>query len=757
MIAKRIARRAATSSPARLVRYMVAAQGGIEPESWARTADYILASKGTTTQGEKVASSRVTNCGTDDPGDATVLIQATQARNKRSQTDKTYHLVFAFPPGERPPLAVLHQIEDALCEVLGYADHQRISAVHIDTEHLHVHVAINKVHPSGLQNIEPFYDKQRLMEACERLEIQHGLTRTNHGLDDEQSYDRRNRIRLGPERKHNSRFRAFLRESYARALAEGAEAAAYDDLRALSGGGVAHGPERYSLLLPGDARHRLDARGAEYADGVRRTRDGAGRARKVSGRAGDMEAHAGIDSLVGYIAREVAAGMRGASSWQALHAVVGAHGLEIKPRGAGLVIGETGLGLWCKASACGRDLSMQALTERLGRFEPGEGKQGSPPRRYRPHPRQAHPASGALFAAYQRERQAAIATRRQGLAVIRAERAAEAERIRRWSATQRLLQKAAPRGPGRAGIAATTRAQAATARNAAKARAADATARLYQTTRLPTWNQWLMQRAEGGDVEALGVLRAREARAEQLRGDLLTAARAEQAKTRIMESLKPQARSDGTLAYRTADGGLVLERTTHVKAEKATAGAALVALTLAAERFAGQPLEVQGSEPFRQDVARLAGVHRVQVVLADPRLEAVRQAATAPERPAARPEQQARAGQGAARPPQARNTSEPESLAARRWIENRNAQRGTISSIPYHRLWTPQDAGRATYAGRRRMEDASEVLLLERADEILVKPAGARVVAKASRWQVGQSVTLDARGRFIAKTEGHER
>jgi hypothetical protein len=470
-----------------------------------------------------------------------------------------------------------------------------------------------------------------------------------------------------------------------------------------------------------------------------------------------MEAHAGIDSLVGYIAREVAAGMRGASSWQALHAVVGAHGLEIKPRGAGLVIGETGLGLWCKASACGRDLSMQALTERLGRFEPGEGKQGSPPRRYRPHPRQAHPASGALFAAYQRERQAAIATRRQGLAVIRAERAAEAERIRRWSATQRLLQKAAPRGPGRAGIAATTRAQAATARNAAKARAADATARLYQTTRLPTWNQWLMQRAEGGDVEALGVLRAREARAEQLRGDLLTAARAEQAKTRIMESLKPQARSDGTLAYRTADGGLVLERTTHVKAEKATAGAALVALTLAAERFAGQPLAVQGSEPFRQDVARLAGVHRVQVVLADPRLEAVRQAATAPEMPAARPEQQARAGQRAAGPPQARNTSEPESLAAQRWIENRNAQRGTISSIPYHRLWTPQDAGRATYAGRRKMEDASEVLLLERKDEMLVKPAGARVVAKASRWSVGQSVTLDARGRFIAKTEGHER
>lgn len=53
MIAKRVPRRAGTSSPARLVRYMVAAQGGIEPESWQRTADYILDTKGATTQGEK--------------------------------------------------------------------------------------------------------------------------------------------------------------------------------------------------------------------------------------------------------------------------------------------------------------------------------------------------------------------------------------------------------------------------------------------------------------------------------------------------------------------------------------------------------------------------------------------------------------------------------------------------------------------------------------------------------------------------------
>lgn len=175
MIAKRVPRTKGTSSPARLVRYMVAAQGGIEPESWKRTADYILDTKATTAQGEKVGSYRVTNCGTDDPAQATTIIEAIQAANTKSKADKTYHLVYSFPPGERPPLDVLHAIEDELCEAIGYADHQRISAVHIDTDHLHVHVVINKVHPTGLQNIEPFFDKQRLMEACERLEIKHGL------------------------------------------------------------------------------------------------------------------------------------------------------------------------------------------------------------------------------------------------------------------------------------------------------------------------------------------------------------------------------------------------------------------------------------------------------------------------------------------------------------------------------------------------------------------------------------------------------
>lgn len=539
MIAKRVPRRAGTSSPARLVRYMVAAQGGLEPESWKRTVDYILDSKDATTQGEKVASYRVTNCGTDDPAQATTIIEATQAANTRSKADKTYHLVFSFPPDERPPLEVLHAIEDELCEAIGYADHQRISAVHIDTDHLHVHVAINKVHPTGLQNIEPFYDKQRLMEACERLEITHGLQRTNHGLTEKRTAEMR--------------------------------------------GAVA-----------------------------------------------DMEAHAGVESLTGRIVRTVAPAMRQAATWSELHSTLAEHGLQIKPRGAGFIIGDARLGLWCKASECGRDLSMKALIDRLGPFERDKNTVPCEVRkRYEPQPRQQHPSSAALFAEYQRQRQGAITSRKQGFAAIKAERAQESERIRKWAAIQRAIIKAGRGGPVKKMLYADVQAQAEAARRANAASAEAKSKALSGGAALPNWNEWLMQCAEAGDGDALAVLRSRAEREERMRGDLLTAERAERAKTAIMESLKPQARKDGTMAYRTADGGLVLDRASHVQAATATAGAALVALSLAAERFEGQALDVRGTEQFRRDVAQLAAMHKIRVTFADPAMETTRRAAEA--------------------------------------------------------------------------------------------------------------------------------
>lgn len=786
MIAKRVPRNKATSSAARLAKYMVAAKGSIDPQSWARTADYVLDTGTKTGKGERVAGYRVTNCGTDDPAQATIVIEATQRANTRSKADKTYHLVYSFPPGETPPTDVLHAIEDELCEAIGLADHQRISAVHIDTDHLHVHVLINKVHPTGLQNIEPYFDKQRLMEACERLEIKHGLQRTNHGLTQEKQHERDDRIHLEPSTERDSRFRRYLRQSYGLTLTDPPEARTLNGLRHLSRCHMARAGEGSAVLLPGNARAGVVGAGEEQTDSVRRPRDGhraddgreGGSGGLGGGRPADMEAHAAVESLAGYVAREVAPGIRKATSWAEVHSVLGEHGLEIKLQGAGLVIGDPGIPLWTRASQCGRDLSFKALTDRLGPFQAsetqrersaqGQGPETQRPRRgYAPKPTQPHAASAGLFAEYQRERQANIVKRREGLAKITRENATYRAQLHQWKQNERMVLKVGGKGVTRKIMAETIRQQAEAGKAEQRKEAQRQRDRLVAETTMPTWADWLARKAEQGNLDALAILRSREEREQRMRGDLLTAERAEKAKAVVLDALKPQARKDGSMAYRTIDGGMVIDRTSHVQAARATAGAALVALSLAEKRFEGQALIVEGSEQFRREVAQLAGMHGFKVRFADAAMEQTRQAAVvakakAPEgqavpTPAVQPAADSTRTQPAEAPaPKAPNAGPS---VIERWIAERNVAQDKISSKDYTRMriWEPRDAGAAVYQGRRRMDDGSEVLLLKRGDEMLVKPSSQRVVAMASKWKVGRSVETDARGRFIDKSKAVER
>ncbi|HBM3241352.1 TPA: relaxase/mobilization nuclease domain-containing protein [Klebsiella oxytoca] len=598
MIAHRINRERKASSPARLIKYMVAAKGGIDPTSWERTADYILDSANGTTEGEKVASYRVTNCGTDDPADAAILIQATQAANTRSKAEKTYHFVYSFPPGEQPDLETLHAIEDELCAAIGLDEHQRVSAVHIDTDNLHVHVAINKVHPTGLQNIEPYYDQFRLMEACERLEVEHGLQRTFHGLEAKQRHQNRD-IELLPAKapeQRDSLFREHLRNAYDLSISEPPEAKTLNGLRKLSD-------------------TRLQRQSADKAEPVR-----------TSAKVASVEAQSGIETLTGYAARELAPAMRQATSWQELHDAAAEHGLEVRQRGAGLVIGEPDLGIWAKASNVGRALSMKALTDRLGPFQPSERQAEAKAnrKRYEPRPRRPdNPTTAGLFNHYQHERQAAILTRRQGLDQIKRESAAFNAQVRQWSQTERMLLKVAGKGPTKRLMYGTIKQQADASRQKNRQSADARRQALFKRTTMPTWADWLTQQAERGNSEALAVLRDREERTRRWNGELLTADRADKAKAVVLDKLKPKARKDGTVAYSTIDGGMVIDRKTHVQAQKATTGAALVALELASKRFEGQALIVEGTDEFRLEVAQLAGMHGLKVTFTDPAMEQV--------------------------------------------------------------------------------------------------------------------------------------
>jgi hypothetical protein len=138
----------------------------------------------------RLGAVNITNCYGDEVEDAVFEVLNTQLKNQRAISDKTYHLIVSFREGEAPCPAILKAIEDELCAGLGFKDHQRLRAVHCDTENLHIHIAINKVHPSKHTIHNPFQDYKTLEKLCAKLEQQYGLEVDNHSTQRNHSADR---------------------------------------------------------------------------------------------------------------------------------------------------------------------------------------------------------------------------------------------------------------------------------------------------------------------------------------------------------------------------------------------------------------------------------------------------------------------------------------------------------------------------------------------------------------------------------------
>jgi hypothetical protein len=136
----------------------------------------------TSTQGKnhRVGEVFITNCVCDTPMLAAQEMLARQLNNTRSKDEKTYHLLVSFKFGEQPTSEILRKIEAALCAKLGFGQHQRVAAVHRDTDHVHMHVAINKIHPKKLTIHTPYHDFDALAKACVEIEQKLGIGRDNH-------------------------------------------------------------------------------------------------------------------------------------------------------------------------------------------------------------------------------------------------------------------------------------------------------------------------------------------------------------------------------------------------------------------------------------------------------------------------------------------------------------------------------------------------------------------------------------------------
>jgi hypothetical protein len=147
----------------------------MKKSDFAELARYIADAQGKT---ERLGLVMVTNCQANTWDAAVAEVLATQRLNTRAKGDKTYHVLVSFRAGEHPDVATLKAIEERICTGLGYGEHQRVSAVHHDTDNLHIHIAINTIHPTRHTVHEPYYPHRKLAELCEALEWDYGCSTT---------------------------------------------------------------------------------------------------------------------------------------------------------------------------------------------------------------------------------------------------------------------------------------------------------------------------------------------------------------------------------------------------------------------------------------------------------------------------------------------------------------------------------------------------------------------------------------------------
>lgn len=104
---------------------------------------------------------------------AAVEMKVVAARNARVK-DPVYHVVLSWPSGESPTDDQAFACGRHALQAVGMQDHQYVFAVHRDTAHVHLHIAVNRVNPDTFAAVYPDRDYFKLDRAMRELELQHG-------------------------------------------------------------------------------------------------------------------------------------------------------------------------------------------------------------------------------------------------------------------------------------------------------------------------------------------------------------------------------------------------------------------------------------------------------------------------------------------------------------------------------------------------------------------------------------------------------
>ena len=149
----------------------------------------------------------------------------------------------------------------------------------------------------------------------------------------------------------------------------------------------------------------------------------------------------------------------------------------------------------------------------------------------------------------------------------------------------------------------------------------DEVAAIHRNHPLPTWFGFLQAKASDGNMDALAILRDRQAK-WRVAGEAFAAAEGEGAARDVVYSaLRPFTRKNGQVVYDLRDGGQVIDRPEGILVETITPHALFLTLCLQSERSPDRAVVLGGDEAFQRQMIEMAAAKRMTLKFADLRLE----------------------------------------------------------------------------------------------------------------------------------------
>lgn len=147
-----------------------------EPNEFSDILDYATAPVDTAIAGEKCIGIRTHGViGIDT---ASAEMNAVARMNTRC-ADPVYHFILSWPEHEKPETKAIFEAAEHAIKSLGFEEHQYVIAVHANTDNIHCHVAMNRVHPITHKSRHIEWAKRTLHYAAREVEIEHGWSHDN--------------------------------------------------------------------------------------------------------------------------------------------------------------------------------------------------------------------------------------------------------------------------------------------------------------------------------------------------------------------------------------------------------------------------------------------------------------------------------------------------------------------------------------------------------------------------------------------------